>query len=518
MKNIKSKTIQNIVWNLVVIISIVVIAVCISPVSFQNDTFYTIKIGEKIAKEGLTQPDTFTIHEDLPYTYPHWLFDLGVYEIYSFSGFSGLYIAQTILAVVLGLLLYYTTKKLFGQKIVSYIISCTLLLLFAPFISVRAQVITYIMFILEIYFLESFFKKQNKLYLLGLIIISLVIVNVHIAVWPFFFVLFLPYLISIIKINIGGKIYSEKYKGYIWLILAIVICALTGLLTPLKDAPYTYMVNTMKGITMNHITEHQPVVVASNLGVKFIICFLLTVVAIYLFNIKMSTKNLALIAGMLIMAFKSNRNISLFYLVMSFIIADIISQIIEGFKNGKYREFTDSIEMDAKSEKLLGFLKKWGEEIFSIVIIVLIIIIMVVCGRPKLNQKFINESQYPVKAAEFINNNQDKEKLDKETMVLFNEYNYGSYLMLENIKVFIDSRADLYTKEFNKKEDIFTDYIDTTGLNNDYEEIFTKYKITHVILYKNSKLSRLLLSKDSNYEAIYDDGNFVIYKRNLVTY
>ena len=35
-------------------------------------------------------------------------------------------------------------------------------------------------------------------------------------------------------------------------------------------------------------------------------------------------------------------------------------------------------------------------------------------------------------------------------MKIYNEYNYGSYLLFRGIPVFIDSRCDLYTKEYTK--------------------------------------------------------------------
>ena len=51
------------------------------------------------------------------------------------------------------------------------------------------------------------------------------------------------------------------------------------------------------------------------------------------------------------------------------------------------------------------------------------------------------------------------------SMRLFNEYNYGSYLLYEGIPVFIDSRADLYAPEFNgtRKEDISKLIITASG-------------------------------------------------------
>ena len=39
------------------------------------------------------------------------------------------------------------------------------------------------------------------------------------------------------------------------------------------------------------------------------------------------------------------------------------------------------------------------------------------------------------------------ENINVDEMRIFNEYNFGSYLLLNDIPVFIDSRADLYTKE-----------------------------------------------------------------------
>ena len=63
-------------------------------------------------------------------------------------------------------------------------------------------------------------------------------------------------------------------------------------------------------------------------------------------------------------------------------------------------------------------------------------------------------------------------------MKLFNDYNYGSYLLFKGIPVFIDSRADLYSPEFNKGKDIFSDYLNISGLSNWYEDKFEEYGVT----------------------------------------
>ena len=72
---------------------IIIIVLCIitTPIVLQNDTFYTIKIGDFIIHNGIDMFDHFSIHT-LPYTYPHWLYDCLIYLIYSISGFTSLYI------------------------------------------------------------------------------------------------------------------------------------------------------------------------------------------------------------------------------------------------------------------------------------------------------------------------------------------------------------------------------------------------------------------------------------------
>lgn len=73
----------NIKFTILAIFCIIILCIAITPKSVQNDTFYTIAMGEHVVKEGFTNPDGFTWHEDVPYTYPHWLYDVMIYEIYN---------------------------------------------------------------------------------------------------------------------------------------------------------------------------------------------------------------------------------------------------------------------------------------------------------------------------------------------------------------------------------------------------------------------------------------------------
>ena len=114
--------------------------------------------------------------------------------------------------------------------------------------------------------------------------------------------------------------------------------------------------------------------------------------------------------------------------------------------------------------------------------------------------------------SEFILQYFDENNINIEDVRLYNEYNYGSYLLFKGIPVFIDSRCDLYAPEYNGGRDIFMDFINSSSLDIWFEDIFEKYDITHVILYKNSKMNMII--QDGNldgYKLLKEDDKFVFY-------
>ena len=66
--------------------------------------------------------------------------------------------------------------------------------------------------ILQILFIEQFLATKKKRYAIGLIIIPVVIANVHLAVWPFYFVLFLPYVVEYIIAVIADSDFIYKFS------------------------------------------------------------------------------------------------------------------------------------------------------------------------------------------------------------------------------------------------------------------------------------------------------------------
>lgn len=549
-------------FNILAIFVIIIFSFALTPKTLQNDTYYTIAIGEHIIENGIDMQDPFSWHEDLPYTYPHWAYDVGTYLVYELGenigigGFTAIYIATVIIAVALGILIYYALNKVCKNQLVSFFVTLGMMYLLKNFICARAQLVTYILFVLTILFIEKFIETKKIRYAIGLIIVPIIIANVHSAVWPFYFVLYLPYIAEYIlakvteteiyykiaikfnksklkrlskkasnekieaitkKINLlqekaensalrtkkrrenPYKVIITKENNIKYLIIIMIICIFTGLLTPLGDTPYTYLIKTMQGNTMDNISEHLPLTLIND--TKTLVVLVLFLAILIFTDIKIKLRDLFMLAGLILLAFMSRRQVSMLVLVGGFIFAKLIVALIDKYDKGGTEQAINAITTI------------WGK----IITILLGILVSFMLYKGKIYNPIVNQSSYPVKACDYI-----LENLDISNMRLFNEYNYGSYLLFRGIPVFIDSRADLYTPEFNgtKNEDgeyegrdIFSDYINISNISTYYENKFDKYDITHVLIKDNTKLNMFLSRDKEHYKELYSDDNFVLYER-----
>ena len=151
-KLLKKEVNINVNFTIVAIVLIAIFCICITPVTFQNDTYYTIKIGELIKNNGIDMMDHFSWHENLSYTYPHWLYDLCTYLVYAISGFNGIYALTCILSVILGISIFLVNSKLTKNKAISFIVTVAAMYVLRDYIAARAQLVTFILFIWELYF------------------------------------------------------------------------------------------------------------------------------------------------------------------------------------------------------------------------------------------------------------------------------------------------------------------------------------------------------------------------------
>ncbi len=545
---------HGIIFHIIAILCIAMFCAAISPKCLQNDTYYTITIGEYIYNNGISNltEDIYSWHE-LPYTYPHWLYDLGIFMIYNSFGHQGIFFSTMILSAILGISIYCLCNKKSKNKVVSLVLTLGAMYLVKSFIAARAQLVTFILFVWAILAIEKFLETKKIRYAILLILIPLLVTNLHCAVFPFYFILFLPYIgeylllvledtdfdlklfkkifklkkkltkkdeeksacdrkIARVEEDITErirkrnlirenpyKIKVEKNHAVLLLIAIMAIAVLTGFLNPAGNGAYTYLIKTLQGNTTESINEHLPLTLVEN--TEFAVALVIYLLVLTFTDSKIRLSDLFMLGGITFLAFNSRRQVSMFALFCGPILAGLIGGLVYKYDKETFRK-----------------IEKWVTGWFGATVVICLCIIW--CTnliKPTLRENFVDESDYPVAAADWI-----LENLDVENMKIYNEYNYGAYLLFRGIPVFIDSRCDLYTPEFNgeynkeEKEydgrDIFSDALDIAGMGYDYKSAFKEYNVSHVILYDNSKL-RYALDKDSDYKELYEDDNFVVFER-----
>src|SRR5699024_193749 len=101
------------------------------------------------------------------------------------------------------------------------------------------------------------------------------------------------------------------------------------LLTPLGDTPYTYLIKTTEGNTMDNISEHLPLTLINDLyTLTFIVLFLLILIFT---DIKIKLRDLFMLAGLTLLAFMSRRQVSMFVLIGGFIFAKLLVALIDKY-------------------------------------------------------------------------------------------------------------------------------------------------------------------------------------------
>ena len=485
------------------ILWICIFGACLLKKTLQNDTFYTIKIGELIINNGIDMMDHFSFHSGLAYTYPHWLYDVFIYLIYSLFGYVGIHISSVILYLLLIVLVFKVCNSITSNYTVSAFATFICTLALSSFATARAQLVSFLVFALQIYFIESFLKSKKKKYLFGLLLLSLILCNIHVAVWPFYFILFLPYLaeyvisfvVNKIKIKkdnwfitfLKKKFIVERNKNIKWLFIIMLVSLVTGLFTPIGDTPYTYLIKTMIGNSQDYIMEHQMISWANS---PFTIIIAVETLVLALIS-KIKLRDLFMLCGLVLMSIVSTRHLSLLALVGSICYARLFSTFLENY----------GFCID---DKIIAFFHKKSVAFISFLVVIIFSGFMF---YNQLNKDFIDKDLYPVEAVKYI-----KENFDVNEIRIFNEYNFGSYLILNDIPVFIDSRADLYTKQFSGFDyDIFDDFY---YLLYNYEKTFEFYDITHILMYKKEDSQFYnMINTNRGYKVLYEDEHFAFFER-----
>ena len=275
------------------------------------------------------------------------------------------------------------------------------------------------------------------------------------------------------------------------LIIAVICIAVGSLISPIGTYVYTYMFKIIGGLSSTFIAELATTNILTSVGM--IVGLLIIDVLLLATKTKMKLSDFLLYFGLFFMALLAKRNLAFLYLIGMIAIARLISVFFETYD----------------SDNLLEKANKFFSKNTSLVYVTLAVIIVFSNNAiTRYKENYINEKKYPVETVKYI-----KENLDYKNSKIYNSFNYGSYLEFQGIPAFLDSRSEIFCKEFNDTE-ILQDWLDTSRGYKNYNDTFEKYNIDYAIV-ENGEIINTYLSRDAKYEKIYEDDTYSLYSKKM---
>lgn len=416
---------MNKLKNIIIIILIIIFTISVVPRSFQNDTFFTIAKGNDVLENGVQKEEKLVWHEGLEYTNSRWLFDTIIATIYNNFNFIGVYILVLIIAVFQALIYNYILNKIIKRKEISCLFTLITIYFVSNEFAARAQIISFLLFLIEFYCIEQLVKTNKNLYFIILIFVPFILVNIHASVFPVYFVFYLPYIAEFIlsKIQLKNKTENKIIVENISikkLLILVIIGVIMSFCTPEGVSPYTDMFKAMGGLSAEFIDELQPLDIFDE--IYFSVLSIIAIAILGFTKTKIRLTDSLYILGFGIMALSTYRCVFFFYLISSICIYRLVN------------DFINIYEISIKD--------KYIKNTIETVIIIFIVIFSVQKFTYNLTHEYADITVYPVEIADYIVNN-----LDIDNMRIYNNFHMGGYLEFKGIKVFIDSRSrNLYSR------------------------------------------------------------------------
>ena len=421
---------------------------------------------------GILKSDIFSWFVKGKYWMSHeWLFEVLLFFLKNIFGKYHVYIYSIICMGSIIFLLYFLNKKGFSKNIpYSLIYLLFFFLIFNVFNQARPHLLSFILFIISFYCLYDNYKNEEskKIYILPLI--SILWSNIHGGSSNLGYLLCLIFIIggsfsfSYSKIE-AKRLTKKQYKKY----FIVMILSMIGVCINIHGVrmfiyPYLNMLDTTM---ISNISEWRTTSLQETYHYVFF-AYILFIIFTFLFSKKkIDFIDLILFLFGTYLGLKSIRFWAFPYMIMTFIIFSYV-------KERKIDKGTNNIII-----------------IISLLFIFLGIFIFKEKGFVSYSINFNNKDISIIK----------KEKPKR----LFNMYDYGGELIYNDILVFIDGRADLYSK-YNYK-----DYLEISRFGKNSIKLIEKYNFDYFLVSKNYPIA-LYLDNSLKYEKIYSRDNLVFYK------
>lgn len=437
---------------------------------FESDYYWHIKAGKYMFNnKTILISDKFSWYLRGTYWFSHeWLFEILLYLLSTVFPGSHVFVYVFVFIALLQLIIFITNKKDYLKNIPFSLFWMVLSLILLGFLSARPHIFSNVLLCLTIYILFDLFYNENSKKIYFLPLISIIWANVHGGSSSLIYILILIFLFcGMFKFKFSKieaiRLSKKKIHKYLIVLILSILC-LTINPHGIKMILYPYM-NMADSFMMSFISEWHPTNFSD--GSHFPYLGLLVLIAfIFIFSKKkIRFIDLILFCFVAYLGLKSIRFWSYTYIICSYFVFYYIS----GRKYDK------------------------GTSLCFLVASFLFVILAFMNG-------ILPEDRDSIVTSKVI----DTIKLEKPKR-LYNYYDYGGYLIYNDIDVFVDGRFDLYSKNNMR------DYYDICNLNGNYVKLINKYKFDYYLVPNDTRLS-YYLEHDKRFEKIFSKKDVILYK------
>ena len=454
--------------------------------TLDNDTWFVLAEGRYIAENGVFYTDVLSMHQGLDLTVQQYGFAVIFWWVYSALGPVGLYLMMLGLNILIMFLIYKICMLLSNKNVnLSLLVMIVVDLLLIPgFVTTRAQMVSYTVFLAVIYVMELYIKTNKMKYLWWIPVLSFIQINMHGSLWWMIFLVMGAYFVDGIK---KPKLHLQGYRKKPIVIVGL-IAFLVGFLNPYSYKMVAFIF-TSYGATeiVNMVDEMRPFNLRSAYNIILFLAIASSMV-LYLFGNKkqIRVRYILLYLGFLALGLNTVKGLSQFILVMLLPMALM-------YKNVRVEKVIE----DAKARRAM---MTWcGITATCVAMVLLLTIPSSVENHPRMAL---------VEAIDALDASVEQNGEDKDTLKIYTGYNWGGYAEYRGYKPFLDPRAEVFLKD-----DILKEWNNFILGRMELEEFLNKYDFDYLLADAHDAGMYKMRSED--YEVLYsnEDEGFKLLRR-----
>jgi hypothetical protein len=357
----------------------------------------------------------------------------------------------------------------------------------------RPQIFTYVILLSAVCLLERHAQTNNFKFLIGIPFLSVLLVNLHAAMWPMLLVFMIPYLAASLPVHYEPLKISPAGNP-LFLLAAFAVSAVAGLLNPYGPDSMLYLFSSYGQSDFSLIMEMAPTSLSAGEGmIFFVITGAACLVVFFIRKRLYSIRHFFLFAGTFLLGLMQIKGIPYFLLfgfpAFTYMLSDLDFKVLA-------KPFQSLI---TKRAKALG-------------IIFLICAFGFICEARFITTRNIRSD----KMVHYSHLDAVVDILDKssEPVVLYTNFNDGQYLEFNGYHPYIDGRAEIFLAKNNKVYDYFNEYCRIYKGASYYRDFVDKYQFNYLILSKGADCYLYSsLSNDDDFEQIYDSSDIGLFVR-----